>query len=301
MIAHLKYFLGQTKSALKRSAWSSILTSSTICLALLIPALYVMTLQNLESLTLVWGRSANIVVVLTDALSPEDEAVLTQGIQELPGISATQRVSPEEALNRFKARGPEAAALVEGVSFDILPTTLELSIATGVAQLNQIKELATKIQNLSGVESVDYGQSEFEELENLVTGLRYGGLGIGILIFLATSLIVANTIRLNVYAHRDEISILKLVGATHWFIRLPFILEGAFWGLSGGLLASAMLWLLQHTVAPEITLQFADALSGMEIVLFSFSTVIALIGAGFLLGTFGSAMAVRRFLDQEAS
>ena len=114
-------------------------------------------------------------------------------------------------------------------------------------------------------------------------------------------MIVANTIRLNVYTHRDEISILKLVGATHWFIRLPFILEGAFWGLTGGLLASAMLWLLQYTVAPELTLQFADALSGMEVTLFSFSTVIALIGAGFLLGTFGSAMAVRRFLDQEAS
>jgi len=163
MMANLKYFLGQTRSALKRSAWSSLLTSSTICLALLIPALYVMTLQNLESLTLVWGRSANIVVVLTDAITPEDETTLTQSIQELPGISATKRISPEDALNRFKARGPEAAALVEGVSFDILPTTLELSLATGFAQLSQIEILATQIQAIPGVEDIDYGQSEFEE------------------------------------------------------------------------------------------------------------------------------------------
>ena len=300
-MAYLKYFLGQTQSALKRSSWSSLLTSSTICLALLIPALYVMTLQNLESLTLVWGRSANIVVVLTDGVSAEDEAKLTQSIQELPGISSTQRVSPEQALQRFKARGPEAAALVEGVSFDILPTTLELSLATGFAQLSQIEKLATQIQTLPGVDSLDYGQSEFEELENLVTGLRYGGLGIGLLIFLATSLIVANTIRLNVYAHRDEISILKLVGATHWFIRLPFIMEGAFWGLTGGLLASAMLWLMQSTLAPELTQHFADSLSGMEIAIFNPSTVMALITSGLVLGTFGSALAVRRFLDQEGS
>ncbi len=300
-MAYLQYFFGQTKSALRRSSWSSLLTSSTICLALLIPALYVMTLQNLESLTLVWGRSANIVVVLSDGLSPADENQLTEGIQKLPGISATKRVSPEEALNRFKARGPEAAALVEGVSFNILPTTLELSLATGFAQLSQIEELAAQIQMVPGVDSIDYGQSEFEELENLVTGLRYGGLGIGLLIFLATSLIVANTIRLNVYAHRDEISILKLVGATHWFIRLPFILEGAFWGLTGGLLASTMLWFMQKTLAPELTQHFADALSGMEIVLFNPATVVALIGSGFVLGTFGSAVAVRRFLDQESS
>ena len=73
-----------------------------------------MTLQNLESLTLVWGRSANIVVVLSDTITTENEATLTQDIQKLTGISQSQRISPEEALNRFKARGPEAAALVEG-------------------------------------------------------------------------------------------------------------------------------------------------------------------------------------------
>lgn len=299
MIANLKYFLGQTSSALKRSAWSSLLTSSTICLSLLIPALYVMTLQNLESLTLVWGRSANIVVVLTDGISPESETTLTQDIQQLPGINDTKRVSPEEALNRFKARGPEAAALVEGVSADILPTTLELSLNTGFAQLSQVETMATQIQTMTGVKEVDYGQSEFEELENLVTGLRYGGIGIGLLIFLATSLIVANTIRLNVYAHRDEISILKLVGATHWFIRLPFIMEGAFWGITGGMLASGLLWILQQTLAPELSTHFADSLSGMNVVLFTLPVAGLVLLSGFVLGTFGSAMAVRRFLDQD--
>ena len=300
MMANFKYFLGQTVSALKRSSWSSLLTSSTICLSLLIPALYVMTLQNLESLTLVWGRSANIVVVLSDTITTENEATLTQDIQKLTGISQSQRISPEEALNRFKARGPEAAALVEGVSPDILPATLELSLETGFAQLDQLENLAVQIQAMAGVAEVDYGQSEFEQLENLVTGLRYGGIGIGLLIFLATSLIVANTIRLNVYAHRDEISILKLVGATHWFIRLPFIMEGAFWGLTGGLLACLTLWLLQTSLAPQLTQHFADSLSGMQVVLFTGSTAAILVLCGLILGTFGSAMAVRRFLDQEA-
>jgi cell division transport system permease protein len=300
MMANLRYFVGQTFSALKRSAWSSLLTSSTICLALLIPAFYVTTLQNLESLTLVWGRSANIVVVLADGLSPEAQDTLDAELSTLPGVSKTHPVSPEEALTRFKARGPKAAELVEGVSPDILPSTIEITLATGFAELKAIENLAAQIQTMSNINEVDYGQGEFAQLENLVAGLRYGGVGIGLLIFLATSLIVANTIRLNVYAHRDEISILRLVGATHWFIRLPFILEGAFWGLTGGLLASALLWASQQLVAPQLSLLFADTLSGMDIVLFSTSTAFTLVATGLVLGTFGSAMAVRRFLDADA-
>ena len=153
---------------------------------------------------------------------------------------------------------------------------------------------------MPNIEEVDYGQDEFQQLENLVSGLRYGGVGIGLLIFLATSLIVANTIRLNVYAHRDEISILRLVGATNWFIRLPFVLEGAFWGITGGLLASALLWTTQQLVAPQLSELFADALSGMQLVFYSGPAALTLIATGLVLGTFGSAMAVRRFLDNDA-
>ena len=300
MMANLRYFVGQTFSALKRSAWSSLLTSSTICLSLLIPAFYVTTLQNLESLTLVWGRSANIVVVLADDLNPEAQTNLNDDLQALPGVSKIHPVTPEEALTRFKARGPEAAELVEGVSPDILPNTIEITLDTGFAKLEAIEALAAQIQTMANIAEVDYGQDEFQELENLVAGLRYGGVGIGILIFLATSLIVANTIRLNVYAHRDEISILRLVGATNWFIRLPFVLEGAFWGITGGLLASALLWATQQLVAPQISELFADTLSGMDIVMYSTSTALTLILTGLILGTFGSAMAVRRFLDSDA-
>jgi cell division transport system permease protein len=300
MMANLRYFIGQTLTALKRSAWSSLLTSSTICLALLIPAFYVTTLQNLESLTLVWGRSANIVVVLADDLSQEAHSTLNQELSALPGVSKTLAVSPEEALKRFKARGPKAAELVEGVSPDILPSTVEITLVTGFAKLEAIEKLAAQIQTMPNIEEVDYGQDEFQQLENLVSGLRYGGVGIGLLIFLATSLIVANTIRLNVYAHRDEISILRLVGATHSFIRLPFVLEGAFWGITGGLLASALLWTTQQLIAPHVSELFADTLSGMEVVFYSGPTALTLIATGLVLGTFGSAMAVRRFLDNDA-
>jgi len=259
-----------------------------------------MTLQNLESLTLVWGRSANIVVVLSDGIEEEKQTNLTQGLITLPGVSGAKRITPTQAIERFKARGPKAAALVEGVSPDILPTTIELTLKTGFAQLKQIQELATQIQAMPSVEEVDYGQDEFEQLENLVMGLRYGGIGIGLLIFLATSLIVANTIRLNVYAHRDEISILKLVGATNWFIRLPFLMEGAFWGITGGFMASVLLWLIQQLAAPQISTLLADTLSGMELVVFTYPTALALIATGIILGTFGSGLAVRRFLERDA-
>ena len=129
--------------------------------------------------------------------------------------------------------------------------------------------------------------------------LRYGGVGAGILILLATAFIVSNTIRLTVYARRDEIGILRLVGATRWFVRMPFLIEGGLWGLAGGGLAVLLMWLGHVLLAERLSLAIADVVGGLNVILFNPIVALAALSAGLGLGVFGSAFAVGRFLDVE--
>ena len=119
------------------------------------------------------------------------------------------------------------------------------------------------------------------------------------LIALATAFIVSNTIRLTVYARRDEIGILGLVGATAWFIRVPFVIEGAIWGGTGGAAASGILGVLDRSAAPSISRAVANVLGGLEVRLASADVLLAVIVGGIILGAVASGLAVRRFLELE--
>ena len=297
MISRGLYFLSQAKNSLRESIGVSLITTATISIALLLLGLYIALLQNLENLTLSWGRVANVIVYLEDDLNPEETQNLKAQLEADPLIEAAVLVTSTEAIEKFRARSPEAAALVEGVDPSVLPNTLELSLQGGFAQLDVLKTMTDGIAAQQGVSGVDYGEEEFAQLERLIEFLRWLGSMLGIALALATALIVSNTIRLNVYARRDEISILALVGATPWFIRLPFLIEGAVWGLAGGLLATAALYSAQTFMAEELSELVAESLGGLSLVLYSSATGLGLLAAGLLLGIGGSALAVRRFLE----
>ncbi|HET6346911.1 MAG TPA: permease-like cell division protein FtsX, partial [Myxococcota bacterium] len=229
MIRRLAYFSRTALSALRRSPWVSVLCAGTIGVALLLVGTYAMMLQNLEGLTRVWGRAGNVSCYIAATVPKDRWDGVRRNLAALPGVERAQLVTPAEALARFRARGTDAATLVEGVSEDILPAAVELSVQGGFTDLKAVGALAGAARAVSGVEAVDFGEEEFSRLAGLIELLRYGGGVAGAFLAVATAFLVANTIRLTVYARRDEIAILRLVGATHGFIRVPFLMEGALW------------------------------------------------------------------------
>ncbi|MBI5510879.1 MAG: hypothetical protein HY903_19130 [Deltaproteobacteria bacterium] len=295
----LFYFAGQALSSIRGSLGISALTAATIAAALLVSGFYAMALQNLENLALVWGRTATLAAYLDDSLPQSEWEETRAAVAGLPPVAKATLVLPAEALARFAARGPEARALVADVSADLLPAAIEVDLRAGFADLAVVERLAKELAALFGVSSVDYGQQEFERLRALLEVLRYGGLGAGILLLLATAFIVSNTIRLTVYARKDEIGILRLVGATRWFVRVPFLMEGAVWGLAGGGLAAATMWLAHLSFAARLSVAIAAVVGGLNVSLFDPTVAALVLGAGFGLGVLGSAFAVGRFLDVE--
>lgn len=301
MLRRFGYFFAKALGSLRESPGISVLTSATISAALLVVGSYVVALQNLEGLALIWGRTATLSAYIDPAVPTEAHETLRRQVQTLGAVDRATLITPAEALERFAARGPRAAALVAGVTEDVLPAQIEVDLEGGFADLHAVTALAGEVRGIAGIADVDYGQEEFERLGALLDLLRWGGLFAGLLIALATAFIISNTIRLTVYARRDEISILTLVGATRWFVRTPFLFEGALWGIGGGLTATIFLFVADLTLAPRISLAIADVVGGLNIHLFTPSVGLAMLAAGILLGILGSALAVGRFLDVEAT
>lgn len=275
-----------------------LLMVTTVGASLFLLGGYIAALQNLERLAWSWGRATAVNLYLADTLSLRDQNALLDSIRAKPEVAAANLVSPKEAMKRFRDSGAEAAGLVEGIPDAVLPATIEVDVDSHFSDLEQVEKLAQEFLTYPGIDEADYGQREFERLNDLLAALRILGVAFGIMVFAIAAFIVGNTIRIAVFARRDEIEILTLVGATADFVRAPFILEGALLGLLGGFLASGALSALERFLG--LRLPLSPTLGGLDVVLLTPKLTLGLVTLGIALGATGAWVAVRRsLLDSE--
>ncbi len=287
----LLYFFRRALDAMRRTPFVTLVATATIFVAAFLTGLFAGALGSAERLLTAWGGDVQVSVYLQPGADLE-QAVAAAG-RLAPGASV-EAVTSREALDRLAASlGPERK-LLAGVAETALPASVEVH-APG-AGLEQAEQLAARLRAVPGVEDVDFGNAWLAQLERLLRRLRQvGGVLFGVL-SVAAAVLVANTLRLGVYARRDEIEIMKLVGATNAFVELPFLIEGLLQGLIGAGLASLTLLALYaalaprlHAVAPLMAhLTRADVLP--------FSLLAGLWSGGAALGLVASAVAVRQFL-----
>src|SRR5207253_6111218 len=178
------------------------------------------------------------------------------------------------------------AGSLAGPSGNPLPPPLEVTPGTGrPPSAGRLR--AARLEKLPGVQEVEYGREWLDKLEALGRGLRVFGAGALFTVLGAALLVVANTIRLAVYARRDEIEIMKLVGATDGYVRAPFLLEGALQGLIGAALALGAVLAVQKWLLVSATQAFAFA-AGIRAPDLTLGYGAALLGIGAVVGLFGS-------------
>ena len=198
-------------------------------------------------------------------------------------------ISKEEALEIMQQRSPD---LVKDLTYNPLPAAYQ---ATPIRAEN-VEAIADDLraQNFAGVEKVDFGEATARRIIKVGQVVSIIFLGVVVLLLAASALLIANTIRLSIYARRREIEVMKLVGASNWFVRGPFMLEGLFCGLAGALLAVVLLLLGKEVALPAILPRF-DAGSDVQALAFAWTALI-LVALGLLLGAAGSGLTLRRFL-----
>ena len=226
-------------------------------------------------------------------MSKKDIQGLESDIKDMQGIDKVTYISKDEALLRFKERLGDQKYLLEALGdTNPLPDSFEVM----VKQPDMVKTASEAMENFKGVESAKYGQDVMEHLFDITRLIRIFGFVLMALLAGATLFIISNTIRLTVFARRKEIAIMKYVGATDWFIRWPFMMEGIVLGFFGGILASVLLRVVYYAMVSKIynTLAFFPLIPASPFL--SYITVV-LLCSGMLIGALGSTISLKRFLE----
>src|SRR5476649_312214 len=292
---HLLWRLSRRAAVnLWRAPLPSLVSVLTIGLSLFLGASFVLALFAARALLSSWGAQASVTLYLDRALNDEQARALAQEVQSRAGDADVVYVDRATALSRLRVDLGDLAGSLDGLTQNPLPPSLEVTPRSALPP-SGLRMLAARLGQLPGVEEVDYGREWLDKLEALGRASMAFGAGALIAVLGAALLVVANTIRLAVYARRDEIEIMKLVGATDGYVRAPFLLEGLLQGVLGAGLALIAVLSMQRWLLPraQAAFDFAAGVAPPRILPLHGAL---LLGLGAAVGLFGSWLAVARFL-----
>lgn len=286
------YFLAETFKSLRRNGMMTVASISTVAVSVLILGAFLLLFFNSTHIANHLENTVQISVYMKNEATEDNINIVGSEIAALPGVVEVNTVTKEQAMERFKDRLGENAGILEALDDNPLPYSFDVHVDAP----ERIAELIPKIQSMQFVDSARYGKVVVEKLFQFTRILRYGGLILIALMVAGTLFIIANTIRLTVYARQREITIMKYVGATDWFIRWPFMMEGIFIGMIGSCISAFVLQVCYS--ASVTTLQSALAflpVLGTWPLMFFMWLLLLFIGGG--IGVLGSYISLRKFLE----
>jgi cell division transport system permease protein len=291
-IRTVEYFVREAVVSLRRNGLMSFASVSTVALSLLILGIFLILVLNLNNMASMLESQVQITVYLNDGLSDLEMRETGTRISKMQGVSQVMFISKDEAMERFKDRlGDQQSLLTALGDTNPLPNAFEVK----VDRPERVKSTAQAISQLHGVENAKFGQEVIEQLFTLTKMVRIFGLILIVFLALAALFIISNTIRLTVFARRKEIGIMKYVGATDWFIRWPFLIEGMILGFGGALIAVVILGQTYSAITQQIYASMAFLpLIPENPFIHNISLMLVLVGTA--IGALGSTISLKRFM-----
>ncbi len=240
-----------------------------------------------------WASLGRASVYLRREATPPQIDAIEKALKASADVVAVRRVSSEDA--RREVSGAAGDPLLEALPADAFPASLEVSVQSGTAA-DRVQKLATQLQALPAVESVETYGSWSERLGSVLSGGVAASLLLGIVVLAAVVSVVSSTIRLSLQRRRIEVEVQKLVGATDAYVRKPFVLEGAAQGAIGAALALLLLGAVFLVVQSHVDRQIV-ALLGQEPSFLPLSIVFGMVALGGLLGAVAAFVSLRKFLS----
>jgi cell division transport system permease protein len=271
----------------------TIASISTVALSLLVLGMFLTMVLNVNNLAHQLESQVQVTVYMQDTATPDQLKQVDKVLKSTEGIVKVKPVTKQQALQEFKSRLGDQQKLLDALGQDNpFPASFEIQVDTP----ERIPGLVPQLQQLPGVETAKFGQEVVTHLFQLTRVLRIGGVLLIALLAVATLFIISNTIRITVFARRREVNIMKYVGATDWFIRWPFLLEGMLMGLIGAAIADLALYQGYNAILARIyaTLAFFPMLPTWPTMGYLCAVLIVV---GTLIGALGSSISLRKFLD----
>jgi len=290
-----KFFVRESFRSIKRNRTMSIAAISSVIASLLVIGIFFIIVLNIDYAATKLESQIEMMVYLNDGLSESIISTMNTEIKSINGVKSVEFISKEVALKNLEKNWGENSYLLEGLDGDNpLPDAFLITLADP----SQASSVAMSVGSISNIEKVVYGKEELEKLLKTTYVLRMSSFVIISILLFISVFIIANTIKLTLYARKREIGIMKYVGATDWFVRMPFIIEGIIVGLIGAVSAGIILGAGYYYCADLVKNQM---IGFMSIALMPFNKIVIsmtvlLIIVGVLIGAAGSFISVRKFI-----
>lgn len=291
LLRKIYYTFQDVFRSLKRNSLLNFAAAGTTAISLFVLGVGMLLMVNVDKITNTVESNVEIMVYLKDDISENEAHSMEPIFNRISGVKEVVFISQDEGLELLEGwmgGGSDLGSLSEA---NPLPNAYKVK----TEDPHEVGAAAAELERLPGVEKVRYEQNVVENLFALTDWVRIIGLIVIVLLAASAIFLIATTTRLTFYARRREINIMKYVGATDWFVRWPFLLEGVILGCTGALLAVGVLYLSYGA----LTMKLQEVITFLPLVTDSSDMLIVfgiLLGSGVLLGAIGSIISVRKYL-----
>ncbi len=292
MPANVEYVARETASNLWRNRLMTIAAILTVAVSLSLVGAAMLLRQGIAHATTQWQHGVNVDVFLTPGIPAAQEKAIDQQLLQTQWAKSCTYYSQRYDYNEAKKLLPSDESQVLTVA--TVPSSLRCSLTNP----SYAQNIFSQFNGKPGVDQVAYPSQALRNMEQVTNILQWVFLIVAVILLLSASVLILNTIRLAIFARRREVSVMKLVGATNWFIRVPFMFEGLVQGVAGALVAALAVFglhlvlnALGNSTTGNVFTQMR--MPGAEVLV----TNIVVVIIGLVVGTAGSALAIRRFLE----
>jgi cell division transport system permease protein len=294
MAVRAEYLFRETATNLWRNISLTVAAVLTVAVCLTMLGVSLLIGYGADALTTQWKGGIEFIVFMKPEATPEQNEQVKNAIEASEQVKDYTYLDQQAAYEEFKELFSDKPELIESVTPDVLPPSYR--VVPVDANPDEVATLGAQFEDAPGVREVTYATEALRRIEDLANSVKNGLRFAAVVLLLVAVLLILNTISTAMASRRREIEVMKLVGATNWFIRVPFMLEGLLHGVVGAALAVAGMVGVNEVIFPrvrrnEILLYFQVTSSQV------FSTSIIVLALGCVVGVIGSLWAVSRYLD----
>ena len=289
----MSLYLKRAVDDIRQNRFLNLVTIVTIALSILIVSAFVLFFINTSDLMSAWKKGVRIMVYLKSVTPSSEIPTLQNQLAGMYGIEQVNYIPKEEALNQMKTQMTRQASLLDNLKENPLPDAFEIRMTAATQSWDRLEKVAMQIEKLPQVEEVEYGRRWIGRFTHVINLFTLAGYALGALFFMAAVFFVANTIRLVLYSRRDEIEIMRLVGAEDQFIKAPFYIEGMIQGALGGAIGLVCLFVVFLLISSSV-----QPVSGAEMLHIRFLPMPLLAGilfSGMIVGWLGCFVSLKQF------
>lgn len=292
-ISTINYFIVDAFKSLKRNTTISIASMATVLATLFVFGVFLLTGINVSHGISDVESKVEIKVFLKDDIKLAEQKAIESELRNISGVKEVTHESKDEALQKFREQLKDNATILKG--YDEKNNPLPSSFIVKLDNADVAKTVESSVKDMNGVEDIGNDQDLIDKIASFAKTIKWVGVILFAVLIGVSLFLIINTIKLTVYSRRREIGIMKFVGATDWFIRWPFIIEGMVIGVLGAIFSNLILYFSYKEVYRKITESlYTIQLLSPSYVLTTLSWQFILSGA--LIGIFGSIIALRKFL-----